>query len=326
MLADRLDLAEQRVAGAGGERRAPARFDAALGDRHRGRHDIDAADQVGELVLIDLLDRHLVALGELEYPGAVEGRELVGLLREPSGKCHQLVAFDGDALIDVEDHRQQRADEQQLALEAILGAKVVGHALDVYARHRDAEAHAGQRIGLVAEEARKLVGRARVDGARLHLTAHRVAGSGEATVAAGEVAHVEHGEIFRSGRGILEVGRDEDQRGGIGMQRRGERRQRAGGGLSERIEAQESGGVDVGKRLAQTDPGEENRRPGSGKGVFAPAIDCRLNRKPHASLSLTKTNDPGARPGAATLRSNRRWTLDWRAAYWTACTSTTSGT
>ncbi len=65
--AHRLDLAVQRIAGAGGEGRAPARFDAALGDRHRGRHDIDAAHQ-----LVELVDRRLVTVGKIVEPDALD--------------------------------------------------------------------------------------------------------------------------------------------------------------------------------------------------------------------------------------------------------------
>ncbi len=177
--ADRLDLAEQGVAGAGGERRAPARLDAALGDRHRGRHDIDAAQQLVELVGPACRNGRRAARARCARSAQMPaGRgELVA-------QEQKLLALGQHALVDLEDHRQERGDEQRLAHAAVLADEIVGHALDLDRRHRLALADVGQRVGDVAEEAGELVGRARVDRPDLDLAAHRVGRGGEAAMAA----------------------------------------------------------------------------------------------------------------------------------------------
>ncbi len=207
----------------------------------------------------------------------------------------ELLTLDGDALVDVEDDRQQRGDEQHLALDAVLRVEVVRHALDLDLRHGNAGTHVGQRVGLVAEEVREFVGGLRID-ARLFLAAHRVAGSGEAAVAAGDIAHVEMALRHVRHRIIAdrEIVADEDQCRGIGVHRRGELRQ-AGRKLSDRIEAEELPCIDGRKGLMKAHSGRENRHPGGRKGIFLSARARRHHQRPHALPFVDGTNDPCTR-------------------------------
>ncbi len=232
-------------------------FDAALGDRHRRRHDIDAAQQ-----LVELVGRRVVAVGELFEPQPLDRRQ-TGRRAELAAQEDELLALGQHALIDLEDHRQERGDEQQLARRAFLGDEVGRHALDLDRGHRLALADVGQRIGGFAKEAGQLVSRARIDRAQLNLAAHRVAGGGEAAMAA---ACLTHAELVG-----LDVVANEGEAGRLRGQLE-EHVLRRSRDLRPGVEGEERGGVDRRQRLPPAHSGREDRRPHRGKSKDASAI------------------------------------------------------
>ena len=209
--ARRLDLAEQRVAGTRRERGAPPRFDSALGDRHRRRHDIDAPHQ-----LIDPVGRRVVAFRQVIEPHALDRRQADRRPCELVAERKQVRAVRQHALIDVEHRGQDGSDEQRLAFVAPLAAEILRHAFDLDRRHRLALPDVRQGIGRGAEEAGELVGRPRIERPLLALAAQRIARRSEPTVAEKGFGDLAIERVVRLARRLL----DENQRLGLGIQQR----------------------------------------------------------------------------------------------------------
>ena len=142
------------------------------------------------------------------------GRQHLRRRIELVAQIEELLAICQHALVDLEDHRQQRRDEQHLALVAVLVAEIGRHAVDLVGRHRLALANVGQRVGDVAEETGQLVGRARADRANLDLAANRIAGGGEAAMGARTVARRAIDHVIR----LAHLVPHEREGGGFGIQ------------------------------------------------------------------------------------------------------------
>src|SRR5580704_19236044 len=104
--------------------------------------------------------------------------------------------------------------------------------------------------------------------------------------------------------------------------------QRRGIRHADRCEGQVRRDIERRQRLAETYPRCEYGHPNGRKRVVAPALDRGPNRQLHPtpSFQLGRANDPSHTVPPRTATLQLRCTLDWRAAYWAACTSNTSGT
>ena len=253
------------------------------------------------------------------------GRHAQRIDGELVAQREELLAVGHHALIDLEHHGQDGGDEELLALVAVLVAEVGRHAVDLDGRHGLALADVGeQREGDVAEEAGELVGGARADGTELDLAAQRVAGRGEAAMA--------HRRIDDRAMDVVRlVGRrrQEGQRLRLGIH--GDQRHlvgRGGLGVADRREGQIGGGIEGGQRLAEADAGCEYGGPHHRKRILSPAIRSRAesNNAFHTLVSFAQTNGPSHAAPTTTPLQPLRCTLERKAAYWAACTSTTSGT
>ena len=189
----------------------------------------------------------------------------------------------------------------------------------------------GERVGDVAEEAGELVGGTRVDRTQLDLAADGVAGRGEAAMAAGLSRASSDGRFVQLVPVVAhEIVAHEGERLGLGVH--GEKRRllrRGGVGRADRREGQIGLDIKGWKRFAEADPGGEYGRPHDRKRVLAPALDRGPNRRLHPTPSFQLANENErltARGPHDRGRCTLRCTLERRAAYWAACTSTTSGT
>ena len=181
-----------------------------------------------------------------------------------------LLAIGEHALVDFEHHRQDRGDEEHLALVAILGAEIARDAIDLDRGNRLAQPHVVQGIGDVAKEPRQFVGGARADRPQLDLPANGIAGRRETAVAERNFA----AEEMRPVVGFAHFMAHEGERRGLGVHD-DERRLLLGRGArrTDRCERQVRRDVDVGQGLAEPDTGGGHGSPGCRKSITAPAFD-----------------------------------------------------
>ena len=199
----------------------------------------------------------------------------IGVMRERRrrdlvAQIQKLLAIGEHALIDLEDHWQNRGDEQRLALVAVLGVEIARHAVDLDRRNGFAQPDVGQRVGDVTEETGKLVGGARADRPQLDLPANGIARSGEAAVAEGDLA----GRDMRQIVGLARVVAHERQSSRLGVH--GEKRRlvrRRGARRADRRERQIGRDIDGRQRLAQAHACGDHGGPRRRKCITTPAFD-----------------------------------------------------
>ena len=239
-------------------------------------------------------------------------------------QIEKLLAIGEHALVDLEHHRQEGGNEQRLALVAVLGAEVGRYALDLDRRHCLALADIGQDVGDIAKEPGEFVGRSRADLAKLDLAANGVAGGREAAMAQGLLAHRTMEDVV----GLAHIVAHEGENSGSASMARnagcsGDAALAGATGGKDRYGATSSDGngslsPTPDANTATQTAGNAYCRPRSSAGQTDDFI-------PHSSFhSAAQTTFARGPPRTATLQL--RCTLDREAAYWAACTSTTSGT